>query len=80
MSEYELEVSEENRRSPGIFFKYNIAEFHNTVRDHSKGFGGFVLRLCAIVGGVFSSTKLVFAVASMIASLKGPGTPLGKMD
>ena len=80
VSEYDMEVSEENRRSPGIFFKYNIAEFQNTVRDSSKGFGGFLLRLCAIIGGVFSSTKMVFAVTTMVTSFKRPRTPTGKLD
>ncbi len=65
-----MEVSEENRRTPGLYFKYNIAEFHNTIKDHSKGFGGFLLRLCAIVGGVFSSTKMVFAITTMVTGFK----------
>jgi hypothetical protein len=40
---------------PAVFFVFDLAPIHITIRD-SRNFLHFLVRICAVIGGVFAVT------------------------
>jgi hypothetical protein len=46
-------------KQPGVFFKYDLAPYRVTYREHRQPFAHFITQLCAILGGLFVVAGLV---------------------
>lgn len=51
----------------GIYFKYEIEPIKVTIVEHGATFVQFVLRLCALVGGVFAISGFLNQLCSYLA-------------
>ena len=54
-----LDHSSGSHGMPGIFFKYDFSPVCVIINEHTLSFGKFLLRLCAIVGGIFATSCIV---------------------
>lgn len=54
---------------PGIYFKYELDAIAVKVEDDSMPFWKFLIRLCAVVGGVFATSGLINTIATAVMDL-----------
>ncbi len=55
VTEYWSRISKGRMQMPAVFFVFDLAAIHMTVRD-SRNFLHFLVRICAVIGGVFAVT------------------------
>ncbi|XP_061496329.1 endoplasmic reticulum-Golgi intermediate compartment protein 2 [Rhineura floridana] len=53
----------------GIFMKYDISSLMVTVTEEHMPFWQFLVRLCGIVGGIFSTTGILHSIGSFIVEI-----------
>ncbi|XP_032077705.1 endoplasmic reticulum-Golgi intermediate compartment protein 2 [Thamnophis elegans] len=53
----------------GIFMKYDISSLMVTVTEEHMPFWQFIVRLCGIVGGIFSTTGILHSVGRFIVEI-----------
>jgi len=49
-------------KQPGVYFKYDLAPYRVTYREHRQPFAHFITQLCAILGGLFVVAGLISSV------------------
>ena len=55
VTEYWSRISKGRMQMPAVFFVFDLAPIHMTIRD-SRNFFHFLVRICAVIGGVFAVT------------------------
>ena len=55
VTEYWSRISKGRMQMPAVFFVFDLAAIHMTIRD-SRSFLHFLVRICAVIGGVFAVT------------------------
>lgn len=55
---------------PGLFIKYDVAPYRIHLAEEGRAFIPFVVRLCAVVGGVFSTTGMLYSAVSALFAAK----------
>uniref|UniRef100_A0A670YZB8 Endoplasmic reticulum-Golgi intermediate compartment protein n=1 Tax=Pseudonaja textilis TaxID=8673 RepID=A0A670YZB8_PSETE len=53
----------------GIFMKYDISSLMVTVTEEHMPFWQFIIRLCGIVGGIFSTTGILHSIGGFIVEI-----------
>uniref|UniRef100_U3ETB7 Endoplasmic reticulum-Golgi intermediate compartment protein n=1 Tax=Micrurus fulvius TaxID=8637 RepID=U3ETB7_MICFL len=53
----------------GIFMKYDISSLMVTVTEEHMPFWQFIVRLCGIVGGIFSTTGILHSIGGFIVEI-----------
>lgn len=75
---YQFAVTERNRTinhkegshgTPGIFVKYDLSSLLIRVREEHKPYWQFLVRLCGIIGGVFSVSGMLQSLTNFIADV-----------
>lgn len=56
VTEYWSRISKGKMQMPAVFFVFDLAPITVTVRDTRGSFSHFLVRTCAVVGGVFAVT------------------------
>ena len=65
---------------PQVVFKYDVSPIQVTITEQSLGFGHFLVRVCAVIGGVFAVTGMIDTwVFRLIGLLEGAGDK-GSLD
>lgn len=84
---YQFAVTERNRSinhgegshgTPGIFVKYDLSSLLIRVREEHRSYWQFLVRMCGIIGGVFSVSGMLQAFANFIADLLCCRLKIGK--
>ena len=65
----EIDHSSGSHGMPGIFFKYDFSPVCVDIKQHSIPFGRFLVRLCAIVGGVFATSCIINGLINTLAAI-----------
>ena len=63
------------RALPGVFFIYDLSPFVVLKTEESSSFLHFLVRLCAVLGGVFSLSTMVERLVSKIIEMGGGKRP-----
>ena len=56
VTEYWSRISKGRMQMPAVFFVFDLAPINVTIRDERGSFLHFLVRTCAVVGGVFAVT------------------------
>jgi len=56
-----VELTAQHMELPGIFFRYDISPILIHLRETGQGFAHFLMRVCAVVGGVWVVLGLVYS-------------------
>ena len=56
VTEYWSRISKGHMQMPSVFFIFDLAAINVTIRDKRGSFLHFLVRTCAVVGGVFAVT------------------------
>ena len=60
LTEYYSPVHKGEVQLPAIYFLYDLSPIMVVVKDARAGFAHLLVRLCAVIGGVFAITGRVF--------------------
>ena len=62
----QIDHSSGSHGMPGIFFKYDFSPVCVIINEHKISFGKFLLRLCAIIGGIFATSCIVNGLINFV--------------
>lgn len=55
---------------PGLFIKYDVAPYRISMAEEGRAVIPFLVRLCAVVGGIYSTAGLLYAAVGSLFSKK----------
>lgn len=55
---------------PGLFVKYDVAPYRINLVEEGRAFIPFALRLCAVVGGIYSTAGMLYAGVGSLLAIK----------
>lgn len=63
-----VDLNSDHIELPGVFFKYDISPLRIQIQEENKPFSRFVIRILAVVGGIWAVIGMVYASTNTVVS------------